>query len=101
MSEKVQTIHDCTDWCGIYVRSILLEKAGDRGEQHTHAFDHLTYCGSGSAEFYEEGALIGTVAAGGGVRVRAGLKHWFVALEDNTRLACIHDAASAIEQRKF
>lgn len=98
-AEIVETIHDCTEWSGVYVRAILLPRAGDKGEQHEHAHDHLTYCGSGSATYWEDGKEVGVVQAGGGVRVRAGLKHAFVALEDNTRLACIHGVESAAEQR--
>ena len=97
--EIVEVIHDCTEWCGIYIRSIILEKAGDCESQHVHQFDHLTYCGSGSAQYWEDGRHVGDVKAGGAVRVRAGKEHSFTALEDNTRLACIHDAASAAEQR--
>lgn len=97
----VETIHDCTDWSGVYIRSIVLEKKGDVEEQHVHQFDHLTYCGSGSAQYFEDGVHIGDVQAGGAVRVPRDKPHSFTALEDNTRLACIHDAVSAIEQRKF
>lgn len=99
--ELVETIHDCTEWGGPYIRSALLLQAGQRGEQHAHSYDHATYCGSGRAEYWEDGVMVGVVEAGGAVRVRAGKPHAFVALADNTRLACIHDAKSAEEQRKF
>ncbi len=98
--ELVEVIHDCTEWCGIYIRSILLAKTGQRVEQHAHEFDHLTYCGSGAAEFYENGTKVGVVKAGDAARVQAGRQHYFIALEDNTRLACIHDAASALKARE-
>ena len=97
----VETIHDCTDWCGIYIRSIVLAKSGNEESQHVHQFDHLTYCGSGAAEYWEDGKHIGNVRAGGAVRVSAGRQHRFVALEDNTRLACLHNMQSAVEQRKL
>lgn len=99
--ELVEVIHDCTDWCGIYVRSVVLAKVGMRAAQHVHQFDHLTYCGSGAVEFYEEGVKVGDVHAGQAARVHAYKKHYFIALEDNTRLACIHDVVSAVEQRKM
>lgn len=94
-AELVETIHDLTDWSGIYIRSIVLPVKGARCEQHTHDCDHPTYCGSGSAEFWEDGALVGTVHAGGAVRVRAGRSHYFVAIESGTRLACLFDTQSA------
>lgn len=94
-AEIVEVIHDCTEWCGIYIRSVVLAKTGDKGEQHAHDFDHLTYCGAGAAEFYQNGELVGIVKAGDAARVMANQQHYFVALEDNTRLACIHDVSSA------
>lgn len=101
VGEIVETIHD--GLCGgkFYLRSVLLKKAGTVGEQHVHQYDHPTYCGSGSAEFWENGKMVGVVMAGGAAEVKAGQKHYFVALEDNTRLVCIHDATSAEEQRRL
>ncbi len=98
-AEVVEQIHDLTDWCGIYIRAVLLEKAGDRMEQHVHSYAHPTYCGSGSAEYWEDGVRIGIVKAGEAAKVPAGKSHAFVALEDGTRLACMHNADSAEEQR--
>ncbi len=98
-NEIVETIHDLTDWCGIYMRSVLLPAKGDKVEQHAHTCAHPTYCGSGSAEYWEDGVLIGQVQAGGAVKVPAGKPHHFVALEDGTRLVCVHDVTSAAEQR--
>ena len=94
----VETIHD--DVCGIYLRSVLLPKSGDRIEQHTHDHDHANYCGSGSAQVFIDGEYRGDVKAGGAVEIKAGKKHSFIALEDGTRLVCVHDIASAEEQRK-
>lgn len=82
--------------CGLYFRSVLLAKAGDRVGQHTHDHDHATYCGSGSATLYVDGVLTNQcIAAGSAVAVLAGRRHEFIAREDNTRLTCVHDAASA------
>jgi quercetin dioxygenase-like cupin family protein len=88
--EIVETIH--ADLCGrFYVRSIFLPKKGMQVSQHTHDDDHPTLCGSGSAQFWEDGVHVGDVQAGGAVEVKAGKLHWFVALEDATRLSCLHD----------
>lgn len=94
----VETIHDI---CGLYFRSILVETAGERVEQHAHDHDHATLCGSGSAQYWENDIHVGDVKAGGAVLVRAGQKHAFVTLEDNTRLTCVHDIASAEGQRRI
>lgn len=88
--EIVETIHP--DLCGrFYLRSILLPKKGMRVSQHVHDDDHPTHCGNGAAEYWEDGKHIGDVRAGGAVEVKAGRVHSFVALEDMTRLTCIHD----------
>lgn len=97
----VETIHDCTDWGGPYLRTVLLPRKGDRGEQHAHQLTHATLCCNGAAEFWEDGLHIGNVSAGGVVQVKAGKPHFFVALLDETRLSCIFDAAAATEQRKL
>lgn len=81
--------------CGIYFRSVLLAKAGMRIGQHVHDHDHATYCGSGRARMVVDGVTQGEVCAGRAVPVLAGKRHEFIALEDNTRLTCVHDVASA------
>lgn len=94
----VEAIH--ADVCGLYFRSVLLPKMGMRIYQHEHEYDHPTYCGNGSAEYWEEGKLIGNVKAGDVVEVKAAKKHFFVALEDNTRLTCVHSVESETSLRK-
>jgi quercetin dioxygenase-like cupin family protein len=92
MSETVEKI---TEVCGLYFRSVVLERAGDVATQHTHDHDHATYCGAGRFAYYANGAHQGEFVAGDAVPVRAGEKHYFVALDDGTRLTCVHDIASA------
>lgn len=92
MNELVEFVEEVD---GIYFRSILLPKAGMRGEQHSHGVSHPTYCGSGRAALFVDGKHVCDVAAGHAVPVKAGSQHLFVALEDNTRLTCIFDAARA------
>ena len=92
MTDIVEYVNDV---CGIHFRSVLIEKAGEKISQHVHDHDHPTYCGSGSARLRVNGEVVGDVHAGGVVAVLAGQHHEFEALEDNTRLACIHDVASA------
>ena len=79
---------------GIYFRSIILQK-GQVVDQHTHDYDHATYIGSGSVEMYADNKPVGTVPAGRAVLVKAGVYHVFSALENNTRLTCVHDVKSA------
>lgn len=80
---------------GIYFRSVLILKSGVRVPQHVHPYDHATYCGQGSALMIVDGKIKRVVNAGEAVLVEANHSHEFEALEDNTRLACVHDAQSA------
>lgn len=81
--------------CGIYFRSVLLPKRGTKIAQHVHDHDHATYIGSGSVALHVGGVLAGIFKAGRAVPIIAGQQHEFVSLEDNTRLTCVHDVASA------
>jgi quercetin dioxygenase-like cupin family protein len=91
MSEIVEFVEERG---GIYFRSILLPK-GVRVPQHVHSHDHATYCGSGAALMLVDGIYMGIVSAGHAVEIKAGKQHEFEALEDGTRLACVHDVKSA------
>lgn len=93
MIELVEYIEEVN---GLYFRSIVLPKRGMRVPQHAHDHSHATYVGQGAAALYAGGVLVGVYAAGRAVPVTAGQVHEFEALEDNTRLACVHDVASAL-----
>lgn len=80
--------------CGIFFRSILLQK-GEKARQHVHDHDHATYVGSGSVLLWADGELAGAFMAGTAIPVYAGVRHEFEALENDTRITCVHTAASA------
>lgn len=80
--------------CGLYFRSILIQK-GIRVPQHVHDYDHATLVGSGRAALYIDGLMIGIFEAGQAAPITAHQKHEFEALEDNTRLICVHNIESA------
>lgn len=85
---------------GIYFRSVLILNAHTLVPQHVHPYDHATYCAQGSALMWVEGKKESVVRAGQVVEVKANLKHAFESLEDNTRLACVHDARSALAAKE-
>lgn len=91
MSEIVEFVEQVS---GLYFRSVLLPK-GTWIPQHAHDHDHATYCGSGKADMFVEGKFQRSVSAGQAVAIEAGKAHSFLALEDDTRLACVHDVESA------
>ena len=98
MSEGIVQFVD--EIAGLYFRTILLPKSGMRVEQHTHAYDHATYCGHGSAQLYVDGEPTSIVQIGQAVEVKAHKRHEFIALEDGTLLTCIHHTASAEAARE-
>lgn len=85
---------------GIYFRSVFLPFKGMIGEQHAHDVSHPTLCGSGKARLYVDGRFQEDVEAGGIVGIEAGKKHFFEALEDNTRLTCVFDAEKALRLKE-
>ena len=74
---------------GILFRSVLLGK-GMMIPQHVHDYDHATYIGSGRARLWVGGELKEDVEAGRAVLIEANKFHVFQALEDGTRLTCVH-----------
>ena len=92
MSETVEFIEVVA---GLYFRSVLLPVAGLRVAQHMHDHDHATLVCSGAARLLIDGEPAGEFPAGHAVEVKAGIHHAFESLEANTRLTCVHDAASA------
>jgi len=80
--------------CGLYFRSILLQE-GMRVPQHAHDHDHATYIGAGEVRVSIDGKEFGVFKAGQAVPVKAGHIHEFLALKNDTRLACVHDVGSA------
>lgn len=79
---------------GIYFRSVFLPFKGMTVPQHMHDHDHATFCGSGSARVYVNDQFHCDVKAGHAIEIKAGKRHLFEALEDDTRLTCVHDIAS-------
>lgn len=89
-----QPVEYIEEVCGLYFRSIVLAK-GQVVPQHVHPYNHATFIASGRARAWSGGNWKGDFEAGRAVEVTAGIEHVFQALEDNTRLSCIHDTRSA------
>jgi hypothetical protein len=81
--------------CGLYFRSVLIQDAGTVIPQHSHDHDHCTFVASGKARGWADGRPLGDKSAGEVFEIKAGAQHVFQALEPMTRLACVHDIASA------
>ena len=63
--------------------------------QHVHDYDHATYVGAGRVRVWVDGLFLADFEAGQLIPIQAGKLHEFMSLEAGTRLACIHDIASA------
>lgn len=85
---------------GIYFRSIVLPFKGMTIPQHVHSEPHATYVGSGAARLYIDYREAVDVQAGHAIEVAAGKRHWFEALEDNTRLVCVWSSEAAAREMK-
>lgn len=85
--------------CGIYFRSVLLERAGTVIPQHEHDHDHATYVANGKARLWVNEMWVGDYEAGRAIPIKAGDKHLFQALEPMTRLVCVHDIESAMSAK--
>ena len=76
---------------GIYIRQILIPKADSMVPQHSHAWNHVTMLARGSVYVWKDGVLDRRYQAPTRIEIKAGVKHLFLTLEDNTLLFCIHN----------
>lgn len=86
-----QAVEYVDDVGGLYFRAICLKRAGMIVPQHSHEHDHVTLIANGEARVWVDGAWLGDFKAFRALEIKAGKKHVFMALEPNTRLACVHD----------
>lgn len=70
--------------------------------QHSHEFDHTTVIAQGSVRAWCDGEFLGDFHYPQSLTIRAGTKHMFLSLEDNTVLICIHNVSrtGAIQVRE-
>lgn len=73
----------------IFVRMHLLEKAGNKGQSHKHAFDHITFVTRGRVRVIVEDGGDFIVNEGGFFPVPKDQVHQVEALEDNSRIWCV------------
>lgn len=76
---------------GVFIKQMAIPKAGTMVPQHSHVFDHTSMLARGSVRVWKDGVLDGDVVAPAGIFIAAGIKHAFLALEDETIIYCIHN----------
>jgi len=82
---------------GTFVKEVRVPRAGTVLPQHVHVFDHLSAIVRGAVAVFADGVALGTFTAPAGVLIRAGTKHRFHTLQDDTILLCVHDIAATGE----
>lgn len=75
----------------LFVKQMHLKRAGDGAAQHSHEHDHVTMLARGSVDLWLDGKLVDRYEAPVPIPVKAGTKHAFVAVVDDTILYCIHN----------
>lgn len=79
----------CRD--NIFIKAIVLAKAGMAVPQHAHKYGHTSYLARGSVDVWCDNESLGHFVAPCALWVEAMKKHTFITLEDDTLILCIHN----------
>lgn len=77
----------------VFIKQMVLDKAGCFVDQHAHAYDHTTMVATGAIRVWRGEDLIGDFEAPSRVFIPAKTMHKMMALKDNTIGYCIHNAS--------
>ena len=80
---------------GVFVKTMVIQRAGTFVPQHAHVYAHVTVLVRGSIKAWKDGAFLGDFTAPVGITIPARAKHLFMSLEDHTILLCVHDIGTA------
>jgi quercetin dioxygenase-like cupin family protein len=86
---------DITTVDGVFIRQMVVRNAGTFCPQHSHVFDHTTMLAKGQVFLWRDGCLDQRYAAPAAIVIKAGVKHLFQSLVDDTILYCIHNLHGA------
>ncbi len=78
---------------GIEVLQMVIPVAKTFVPQHTHTYDHLSMLAKGSVVVWAGDVTLGVFRAPAGITIRAGVKHLFQSLEDDTVIYCVHNTS--------
>lgn len=88
-SQNPEVVFYCDD--DLWVKQIIIAKAGDAVPQHSHEHDHVTMLAIGMIDVWVDGAYLGEMEAPRPITIKAGTKHLFQAVTDGCILYCIHN----------
>lgn len=83
---------------GVFMKTMRIPKAGTFVPQHSHTFDHVSVLVRGRVFVtadYGDGEVGEHLCAPASILIRAGVKHLFEALVDDTIILCVHDIGTA------
>ncbi len=75
---------------GLFVKQMSMPFTGTLVPQHSHAYDHVSMLALGSVRVWADNILVGDFTAPKPITIKAGVKHTFMSLEDDTLIYCIH-----------
>lgn len=74
---------------GVYVKELVLEKAGDKVLGHRHLFDHLSLLAKGCVKVTVDG-MATSYNSPTALNIKAGKHHEIMALTDDCLWYCVH-----------
>lgn len=80
---------------GVFAKTMVVKKDGTIIPQHAHRFDHVSVLVRGRVRLFTDGDSCGVFSAPCGILIKAGVKHLFETLVDDTIILCVHDIGTA------
>lgn len=80
-------VHECD---GLFLKQMFIPKRMTFIPQHSHAWDHLSMLVRGAVRVWKDEAFDAEYFAPKGILIKAGVKHLFLSLVDDTEIWCVH-----------
>ena len=78
---------------GVFIKQIVIPKAGTYVPQHSHTYDHTSMLAVGTMRVWADGLPLGDFDAPKPIQIKAGVKHTMLAMTDGVVFYCIHNVA--------
>lgn len=76
---------------GVFLKGMIMDKAGTLVSQHSHEYGHTTLIARGSVSIWKNDVYIGDFKAPAFIYIEPKAFHKFMSLEDNTHAYCVHN----------
>jgi quercetin dioxygenase-like cupin family protein len=77
----------------VFIKQMVVPDRGTVVPQHSHEYDHTSMLAKGSVKVWGDGKYLGVFVSPAGIEIKAGVKHSFLTLEDDTIIYCIHNVS--------